>query len=311
MYKPPLGFHHSHWATIYPALFRRVPKLPFKRERIYTHDADFLDLDWLKQNSLKLIILSHGLEGSSQGKYIRGMAQTFFQAGYDVLAWNCRSCSGELNLKDHFYHSGMTVDLNSVVEHAFALGYQEINLIGFSMGGNLTMKYLGEGDIYPKAKLIHKGVAISAPLSLKACAEVLQKKSNLIYTHNFLMTLKEKVRRKVKRNPNYPIPTSILKKIKDFHDFDELVTAPLGGFTGAEDYWKKNSALYFLPNVSTPSLVLSSFDDPILGDECFPLLNTRFIKYDYQHYGGHVGFTQFAPSGMYWSEEQALNFIRG
>ena len=142
-YKRPSLLFSRHLETIYPALFRNVD-LNYQRERIATPDDDFLDLDWLKQGSKKLIIISHGLEGNSSRAYMKGMAKASSEKGFDVIAWNFRGCSDEMNKQLRFYHSGATDDLECVVAHAQRNGYTEIYLIGFSLGGNLTLKYLGE-----------------------------------------------------------------------------------------------------------------------------------------------------------------------
>src|SRR6187431_2146497 len=137
-YAPPFAFFNAHVETIYPSLLRRVPLAPYHRERIVTPDQDFLDLDWLRQGSDKLIIISHGLEGNSERAYIKGMARAGMARGFDILAWNYRGCSGEMNRQLRFYHSGATDDLDWVIRHALQTGYKQINLIGFSLGGNLT-----------------------------------------------------------------------------------------------------------------------------------------------------------------------------
>lgn len=153
-YTGPSVLFNGHLQTIFPALFRKHLSLPFDRERITTPDGDFLDLDWLRQDSKKLVIICHGLEGDSRRPYMRGMAKHFFQNKYDVLTWNFRGCSGELNIRPFFYHSGATYDLETVVNHA-AEKYAQVYLIGFSLGGNLTLKYLGEP--LPKSSKIKKG----------------------------------------------------------------------------------------------------------------------------------------------------------
>ena len=143
-YTPPRFLFSPHLETIFPALVRRVTLKPYTRERITTPDNDFLDLDWLQQGSDKLIIISHGLEGNTQRAYVKGMAKAFHNRGYDVLAWNFRGCSDEMNRQLRFYHSGATDDLNTVVNHvADKKSYKNITLLGFSLGGNLTLKFLG------------------------------------------------------------------------------------------------------------------------------------------------------------------------
>ncbi|MEQ8239911.1 MAG: alpha/beta fold hydrolase, partial [Cyclobacteriaceae bacterium] len=143
-YQRPKVLFNGHIETIYPALFRKVtlPTLPV-RERITTVDDDFLDIDWYRNGKNKVVILQHGLEGSSDRPYILGMARAFLLQSFDVCAWNFRGCSGEVNKAKIFYHSGATYDLENVVNHA-SKEYDQIFLVGFSLGGNLTLKYLGE-----------------------------------------------------------------------------------------------------------------------------------------------------------------------
>ena len=167
-YTPPFLLFSPHLETIYPAVARKVSIEPYRRERISTPDDDFLDLDWLKNASKKLVIISHGLEGNSSRAYIKGMAKIFHAQGFNILAWNYRGCSEEMNRQVRFYHSGATDDLGTVISHSINLGFDEIYLIGFSLGGNLTLKYLGEA--LPPAE-IKKAVAISVPMDLRASCE--------------------------------------------------------------------------------------------------------------------------------------------
>ena len=152
-YQSPPFFGSAHLQTVYPTLWRQVPALPFRRERISTPDGDFLDLDWSTRGRQKIAILSHGLEGNSKRVYMVGMARALDQAGIDAVGWNFRGCSGEINRKLHFYHSGFTEDMRTVIDHVRNSGnYNEIWLIGFSVGGNITLKQMGEaGDDLPAA----------------------------------------------------------------------------------------------------------------------------------------------------------------
>jgi predicted alpha/beta-fold hydrolase len=143
-YNPPTLLFTNHFETIYPSLFRKVLGINYSaRKNFATPDSDFLDLDWLKQDSKKLVIISHGLEGNSDRSYMRGMAKVFYSHGYDALAWNYRGCSGEMNRQVRFYHSGATDDLDCIVQHAIRCGYDEINLIGFSSRGQPNVKISG------------------------------------------------------------------------------------------------------------------------------------------------------------------------
>ncbi|NOS91288.1 MAG: alpha/beta fold hydrolase [Cyclobacteriaceae bacterium] len=303
-YEAPSLFFNAHIETICPALFRKIQLSPYQRERITTPDDDFLDLDWLKQGSNKLVIISHGLEGNSQRAYIQGMAKHFFSNGYDVLAWNYRGCSGEMNRQQRFYHSGATDDLKWVIDNASA-NYDSIYLVGFSLGGNLSLKYLGEGNVN---SLVKKAVVFSVPLELHtSCLEIL-KSSNWMYHHRFLRSLKAKVI--AKANQRTDLDISQLDQIKTLIQFDDHFTAPIHGFANAIDYYKKCSSLYFLSEIRIPTLIVNAKNDPFLSNDCYPELPAgSSVKMETPSHGGHVGFAQFGQNGLYWSELRAFDFI--
>lgn len=307
-YKAPSLFFSPHLETIFPSLMRRVSLQAYTRERISTPDDDFLDLDWLTQNSKKLVIISHGLEGSSQRPYIKGMAKVFFENGYDVAAWNYRGCGEEMNKQLRFYHSGATDDLNVVIDHAIdKKGYNEIYLVGFSLGGNITLKFMGEKE---SRKEIKKAVGISVPLDLKTSCEKISEPGNWIYSRRFLKSLKLKVSNKSKLMRE--IDVKGIDKIKTLKDFDDRYTAPLHGFKDAYDYYSKCSSINFLKTIRKPVLILNAANDPFLSKECFPdeaALSNPMITFEILSRGGHVGFAQFGKNGVYWSEQRAFDFI--
>jgi predicted alpha/beta-fold hydrolase len=311
MYSPPAILFNPHLETIYPALLRKVNLRPYDRERILTPDNDFLDLDWLRQGSIRLIIISHGLEGNTSRAYIRGMAKTFFNSGYDVLTWNYRGCSNEVNRNLRFYHSGATDDLDVVVRHANKTNtYTEISLIGFSLGGNLTLKYLGEKgkqlSIYVK-----KAVAFSAPMDLHSSCLKISLPSNWIYSNRFLRSLKKKVIQKSKMLP--ALNSKGIESITTLMEFDDKFTAPIHGFKNALDYYTQNSSIHFIKTIGIPTLIISAKNDPFLGKECFPdthAIQNVNLRIEYPNFGGHVGFALFNQNGLYWSELKALDFIQ-
>ncbi|AWW33029.1 alpha/beta hydrolase [Echinicola strongylocentroti] len=304
---PPVLFN-GHLQTIFPALFRKNLSLPFDRERITTPDGDFLDLDWLCQDNKKLVIISHGLEGDSQRPYMKGMAKHFFQNAYDVLSWNFRGCSGSLNNKPFFYHSGATYDLQTVVSHAEDR-YDEVYLIGFSLGGNLTLKYLGEPQ--SKNPKIKKAVTISVPLHLKGSCNKISTGENIIYSNRFLKTLKEKVRKKALMFPG-ELSIEGLDQIKTLRDFDDKFTGPMHGFRDAHHYYDECSSLFFLDGITIPTLVLNAQNDPFLSIECFPVDKAKRLEKVFMEFpaiGGHVGFSPRKRREIYWSEKRAFEFI--
>lgn len=306
IYQPPFFLFNAHLETIFPALLRNVAIPTYVRERIDTPDDDFLDLDWLKQGSQQLVVISHGLEGNTERAYVKGMAKVFADAGYDVLAWNFRGCSGEMNRQLRFYHSGATDDLQHVLAHAQDQGYQKAILIGFSLGGNLTLKFLGEKQ---PPSFVHKAIVFSVPLHLHSSCSKISMPSNTVYAQRFLRSLKDKIRRKAATDSRLEVAG--LDKIATLIAFDDRYTAPLHGFEHAADYYKKCSSLYFLEGINVPTLIVNAANDPFLSPACYPaeaLKHHRYITFEQPNRGGHVGFAQFNKNGLYWSEERALRF---
>lgn len=319
LYTPPYWLPNGHLQTIYPSLFRKVEGVQFRRERMVLPDNDFLDLDWLTGNPTEnaatkppLVILSHGLEGSSKSQYILGMCNLLHKSGYDCLAWNFRGCSGEMNKNYRFYHSGATDDLDAVVHLAKAMGYKDINLIGFSLGGNLTLKYLGE-QRHEIDKTIRKAIAFCAPLDLRASSLEITRPRNYIYMKRFLKSLSLKVQEKA---PGFSdkIDLSGLKNVKTLYDFDDIFTAPIHGFQNADHYYKECSSRFFVKDIKVPTLVVNSQNDPMIPFNSMPkdeLENNPFILFEAPSEGGHCGFRPARLNGgAYWSEERALSFLQ-
>jgi predicted alpha/beta-fold hydrolase len=307
-YKAPRFLFNAHLETIFPSVIRRVGVAAYVRERIETPDDDFLDLDWLQRGSKKLLIISHGLEGSSDRPYVKGLARAGLQKGFDVLAWNFRGCSGEINRQLRFYHSGATDDLETVITHALDKNlYDEIALAGFSLGGNLTLKYLGEREV---RGMITRAVVFSAPVHLQSSCAKISQPSNWIYANRFLKSLKKKVLLKHKGYPDLDI--TYLSSIKTIETFDDRYTAPLHGFANAAEYYDKNSSIHFIPRIAIPTLIINAKNDPFLSDKCFPveeLKSHKTVRLETPLRGGHVGFAQFSKSGLYWSEERGMHFL--
>jgi len=307
-YTNPRMLFNGHLQTIYPALFRKPVPLPIEQERITTPDDDFIDLDWIRNGNRKLVIISHGLEGNSRRPYMLGMANAFFYKGYDVLCWNFRGCSEEMNKKSIFYNSGATYDLETVISHASG-NYEEIFLIGFSLGGNLTLKYLGEKR--QRDPRIKKAVTISVPLHLESSCEKISRGQNTMYSRRFLKSLKIKIVKKAVLYPN-EIQVESLRTLKTLLDFDNIYTGPLHGYDDAHDYYEQCSALYYLEGIEIPALILNAQNDPFLSAKCFPVkLGNRLEKVymEFPKQGGHVGFSPGSGHDNYWSEKRAFEFI--
>jgi predicted alpha/beta-fold hydrolase len=307
-YRAPLGLRGGHFSTIYPTLFRRVGTPAIEPERLELPDGDFLDLDWSCTGSSRLAIIGHGLEGESTAKYIRGMSLALQKRGWDTLAWNCRGCSGEPNRLLRSYHSGVSDDLGHVVDHAAESGYAEIALVGFSLGGNIVLKYLGEqgSNLHPEVKA---GVAFSVPCDLTSSSLRLGERDNKIYMSRFMDGLKEKV---LSKNDSFPgeIDLTGIEKIKTFAEFDDRFTAPLNGFTDARDYWTRASSKPHLPAITVPTLMIQALNDPFLPEPCFPheiADQSDHLYLETPSHGGHVGFVSLGSE--YWSETRCAEFL--
>ena len=302
-------FINGHIETIVPALFRKV-SIAYTRERIVTPDGDFLDIDWIKDGSNKLVIITHGLEGSSDRPYIKGMAKVFSKKGYDVLAWNFRGCGGEANRQLRFYHSGATDDLSLLIQHAISQGYDDIYLIGFSLGGNMTLKYLGEQKDKFRNE-IKKAVVFSVPLDLYGSSNEISKVKNVLYAKRFLKNLKKKIRKKASLMPERLTDVG-LSQINTMMGFDDQYTAPIHGYDNAIDYYTKCSSIHFLKDIHVPTLIVNARNDSFLSESCYPyeqLKTHPFVHFESPKCGGHCGFPGKDRHGYYWSENRAFGFI--
>lgn len=311
-YKSSPFYFNGHVETVIPSLLRKITGIAYQRERLELADGDFLDLDWLKNKNKKLIIISHGLEGSSERHYSKGMAKYFFQRGWDALAWNCRSCSGEMNRLPRFYHHGATEDLASVIQHALNLQhYSSIVLAGISMGGSLSLKYLGEFNSSLDKRV--KGAAVfSVPCHLGSSAKELDKSSKWFYLNRFLKKLGKKIKSKSEKFPDI-ISYHGFEKIKTFEEFDNRYTAPLHGFKDADDFYERASSYHYIPLITIPTLITNALNDPFLPPSCFPYEMARHhesVFLETPARGGHTGFPLNGKEEN-WMEERAFEFLKG
>lgn len=310
---PSLPFRNGHLNTVYRPLFMKE-KHAYDRVRIDTWDYDFIDLDFSKVGSNTLVILIHGLEGSSESKYILSAATEINKIGFDTVSFNLRGCSGEDNRLLKTYHSGKTEDVYFVVKFLLDnYNYEKIMIVGYSLGGNLTLKYLGEYADYISEK-VACGIAVSVPVDLASSGRLMAKLKNKIYMEEFLKTLRLKVLEKAHKFPDYQLDKDKLFKAKAFKDFDELYTAPVFGFDSPEDYWEKASSKPYLPKIKKPSLLITSLDDPFLSDECYPFKeaeNSQYFHLLVTKYGGHVGFISgFRQQDNRWLEHKIIHFLK-
>ncbi|MBS1657287.1 MAG: alpha/beta fold hydrolase [Bacteroidetes bacterium] len=312
-FNPPWYLRNKHLQTILPALFRTVPGVQFTRERIYGIDNDFLDLDWIHHTSNKVALLVHGLEASTNSAYIRGMARALHKDGWNVAALNLRGVTHQHHELKRTYHSGATDDIQMVVHHIFTnYTFSEMALVGFSLGGNLVIKYAGERGNEIDIR-IKKAVAVSVPCDLKSTAYHLDSPARSIYGKRFLRSLKKKLYGIRGRLP-FSLTGDDIQNITTLVQYDDHFTAPMYGFRNAEDYYEKCSSKQFISQVKIPMLILTAKDDPFFTtasipvDECMAL---QHVWLETPQHGGHVGFMMNHPWGKYYSEQRTIDFLNG
>lgn len=289
-YETDFIFQNGHISTIYAGIIRKLHAPQYQRSRLLLPDGDFLLVDYLLQDPKKAVIICHGLEGDSRKNYNNACANYFIEKGYSVFAWNNRSCGGEMNTLPNLYHHASIADLESVVNHVITIGLDEIFLVGFSLGGDQILNYLGRKKIL---KEIKAAVAISAPFQLKSSAEKIQGGISKIYLSRFIRKIRAKIQYKAQQFPDL-ISQDASKNIRNFEDVINQFIIPVhGGYSGLEDYYEKASPAYSLDGIKIPILVINAWDDPILGKEDHPIEMAKQHEYlflETPHHGGHCAF---------------------
>lgn len=302
-----------HLQTVYGHLFRPKYQMILKRDRMDLPDGDFLDLDWLEgASSNPTIIILHGLEGSSQSTYVQSFLYFVKQKSCTAVVMHGRACSGELNRRSETHHSGRSDDLDAVFKYVESkTTSSRICLMGFSIGGNILLKWLGSGVASQK---LYKAAAISVPYNLEQCVQLMDKGINkFLYTRYLLNRLKKKVLQKVRLYPEL-LDWNKIKNVSSFDEFDGLVTAPLNGFENPSDYWRSSSCEKFLNKISIPTLLIHANDDPFFPGKYLPLSaihESKNLHLIHTNEGGHVAFVDdFWPwRRKFWLEEQVFNFF--
>lgn len=319
-YTPARWLPGAHAMTVFASVARVFPRPRGRRERWETPDGDFVDLDRYapdgaaRGEDAPTLVILHGLEGSSRAPYVRGLVALALSRGLAAAALNFRGCSGEPNRLLRNYHSGETSDLHLVTTRLAAeQPGRPIALAGFSLGGNVVVKYLGErGDQLPAE--VRAAAAISVPFDLERAARAIDGPGfwSWVYRERFMRRLRGKALEKAARFPGTLDPGAVARA-RTFVEFDGLVTAPVFGFRSAEEYWRRCSSAQFLPGVRRPLLALSSSDDPIVPAESIPVEAARenpHVTLEVTRAGGHVAFVggwPFWPS--FWAERRAVDFV--
>jgi hypothetical protein len=284
------------------------------RERVELPDGDFVDVDWLGPAGAPTVVVLHGLEGSIESPYAASLLRSLGRAGLRGALLHFRGCSGEPNRRLRQYHSGETGDLACVVGRvAGEVPGRPVLLAGFSLGGNQIVKWLGErGEALPPE--VRAAAAVSVPFDLAACARALDGAGfwPWVYRERFLRRLRRKARAKAALHPGAFDLDAVLRS-RTFAEYDDLVTAPIHGFAGAGDYWRRSGAAAFLPGVRRPLLLISAADDPLVPATALPVEAARAnpsVTLEVTSAGGHVGFVGGAPwRREFWAEGRVLDFL--
>ncbi len=305
-------FRDPQISTIYANLLRFRPRIQFTRERITLLDTDFLDLDWSRTGSKKLVLILSGLEGKSNSPYSKSAVHYFNQKNWDVVCMNYRGCSGEPNRLLNGYHMGATGDIAETIDHILqTYDYTDIVLMGYSLGGNLALKYVGESaDILPEE--IKATISFSVPMELKKSNHRLNKWYNWHYKKWFMIPLNYKANRKKKQFPEQLKNYRGFFMTGDFIYFDTHYTAPANGYASVEEYWNKSSCIPHLTKIKVPSLIINSRDDTFISEDCYPYKSAaenNALTLELSDHGGHCGFISSWIEKESWMEKRAHEFV--
>jgi uncharacterized protein len=319
-YAPPYWLRNPHLQTLYAACIARCPRMAWRRERWSTPDGDFVDLDWLgaRQGTARacalspppLIVLFHGLEGSSGSHYARTLMHAIDNRGWRGVVVHFRGCSGEPNRLPRAYHSGDSAEIDWIVRRLRAKQPGPLAAVAISLGGNALLKWLGEQS-RAATEVLTAACAISAPVDLTAAGSALERGFNRLYTWNFLRTLKRKSREKLRNFPGL-LDADALRRARTLRMFDDHVTAPLHGFADANDYWTRSSSKPWLKNIAVPTLVLNARDDPFLPAHALPSAAdvSAAVTLEQPAYGGHGAFVSGRfPGSLDWMPARVLAFV--
>jgi predicted alpha/beta-fold hydrolase len=304
-YRSPWWLPGAHTQTIVPARILPAPRVSYRRERWPTPDGDFIDVDFVAPEpadpSAPLLVLFHGLEGDSRSHYARVLMHGCRRRGWRGLVVHFRGCSGEANRLARAYHSGDSDEIDWILQR-LAVRWPDAprHAVGISLGGNALAKWAGERGS-GAARLVQAAAAVSAPLDLEAGGAALGHGFNLLYTQSFLRTLRAKAVAKVQRFPGLA-DLDRIRASRTLYEFDDAFTAPVHGFAGVLDYWRRSSAKPGLGGVGIPLLVLNARNDPFLPAGSLPTAweVASEVTLEQPDDGGHVGFFSSAGRGDRW-----------
>ena len=316
-FKPNFFLKNRHIQTLFATYFRKQKKPKVQIERFYLLDGDFVETVWQEEglrDGSPIIVLFHGLAGSFESPYIIGIMNALKSKGYASVLMHFRGCGSENNLLPRAYHSGDTSDAKEFISYLKTkYPSSSLHAIGFSIGGNMLLKLLGE---WGEKSLLDLAISISAPMRLDISADTLEVGFAKLYQSYLLKPLNQTLLGKYREfdmESILGIDSTRVKNIKTLREFDELYTAKIHGFKSSEDYYKKSSARQFLKDIRVPTLIIHAIDDPFMTPAILPNKNeiSKFITLDISRYGGHVGFVSGnIKEPIYWLEDRILSFLK-
>jgi predicted alpha/beta-fold hydrolase len=308
-FRPAWWLKSPHLQTLWPVFFRQRPQLNLQHERVELSDGDFIDIAWHLRPDSPLVLVIHGLEGSLHSHYAQTLMQALHHAGFASVFMHLRGCSGTHNRLPGSYHSGRTADIAEVLTHLQQTQRMPNAAIGFSLGGNLILKYLGETGANAG---LQAAIAVSVPFQLQECACKLERGFSVIYGRYLVNKLKVSYRSKFSQMTS-PLAVD-LNTLKTLFAFDDHITAPLNGFAGAEDYYSRSSSRQFLPHIQIPTLIIHAQDDPFMYPTTAPTetMLSNCVTLELTTHGGHVGFVagNVPWRAEYWLETRMIEWLR-
>lgn len=309
-FQPAWWLRGPHAQTLWASTLRRPARPRLERERLELPDGDFVDLEWAVGGEGPVVLLLHGLEGSVKSNYASGLLKVLQDQGYTALLMHFRGCSGEPNRLQRGYHSGETGDLMHLVEVLRArYPGRALAVVGYSLGGNVLLKWLGEqGDRAP----VDAAVAVSVPFELGRVADRLEWGFSRLYQWVLLRRMRINLARKM-RHVELPLVGLRIGALTSFRRFDDAVTAPLHGFAGVADYYRRCSSRQYLRDITVPTLILHALDDPFMTPDVTPSLLElgSGVTLEVAAQGGHVGFVagDWPWRARYWLEERIPRYL--
>jgi hypothetical protein len=310
-FRAPWWLRNRHLQTIWAGKIRRPCRLATEQIRLKTPDDDFLDLAITNDNGGPVVLVLHGLQGSIESRYAGGLLSALAGHGYTAALMHFRSCSGELNSQPRLYHSGETGDALFVADClAQRFSGRTLAAVGFSLGGNVLLKLLGE---LQARSSFAAAVAVSVPMRLDLCADRINRGLSKIYQYMLVNSMKKSVLQKYRAGQFNHIDMQKVRRARTFWDFDDAYTAPMHGFKNVHDYYQRCSSRQFLKYIQTPTLILHAADDPFTSNNVIPEEHELpdSVRLEISLHGGHVGFVHGKRPwrAKYWIEERVLEFF--